>query len=318
MQLGRKLAAILFAVSACAAIPAAAQSYPSKPIKVIIGYGVGGVTDIINRLVADEVGKRLGQPMTVENRPGAAALVAGTAVKSAPADGYTLFGGSVLEFHPIFMKASLDATREMTPISTYAFGDWFLYVPTGINVNSLKDLAAYAKANPGKVRFAALATSNQMLFTLVAKRLGFPFDNVPYKTGDQTIAALLTGDAIATFNAATGFDGLIQAGKLKSIATLSGARSPIRPDVQTAKEQGLDLEIRFNLGLWGPPALPADVVGKLNAAVREAIRMPAVAEKIRNAALTPTPSSPEEMLRDFNALVAAYKEAIAVSGYQPQ
>lgn len=320
MHLKTKVLAGLFAVSAAVsfATPAGAQAFPSKQMKLIIGYGPGGVTDVINRLVADEVGKRLGQPMVVENRPGAAALVAATAVKTAPPDGYTLYGGSVTGFHPIFMKASMDASKELTPISTFVYGDWFMYVPTALNINGLKDLAAYAKANPGKIRFSSPSTANTLLFGMVAKRLGFKFENVPYKTSDQTIQALLTGDGTATFNAASGFDPHIQAGKLKSITTLSPARSPVRPDVPTAKEQGVDVELRFNIGLWGPPGLPNDIVGKLNATVREALRNPVLVERVKNAALTAAPASPEEMLKDFHNEIALYREAIADSGYVPQ
>lgn len=320
MHLKTKLLAGLFAVSAALALPisGSAQTYPSKQIRVIIGYGPGGVTDVLNRLVADEAGKRLGQPMVVENRPGAASLVAAQAVKASAPDGYTLLGGSVTGFHPIFMKSALDASKELTPISTFAYGDWFMYVPTSINVNSLRDLAAYAKANPGKMRFAAPATTNTLLFNMVSKRLGITFENIPYKTTDQTIAAMLQGDAAVTFNAVPGFDPHIQAGKLKSIALLSPARSPIRPDVATAKEQGVDVELRFNIGLWGPAGLPNDIVGRLNAAVREALKNPTVAERIRNAALSPTPASPDEMLRDFNKEIGLYREAIADSGYVPQ
>jgi tripartite-type tricarboxylate transporter receptor subunit TctC len=316
----RKFAGALLGVAVAlgASLPAAAQSFPNKPMRLLVGYGAGGVTDIVARLAADEVGKRLGQPMVVENRPGAAGLVAAQAVKNAAPDGYTLFSGSVGEFHPIYMKASLDASKELTPIGHYGFGDWFLYVPTSIKVNNLKDLQAYAKANPGKVRFAGLATTNLMLFSVVAKRLGFTFENVSYKTGDQTRLALMQGDAQATFNAASGFDADIQSGKIKAIATLSAARSPVRPDVPTAKEQGLDLELRFNQGMWGPPGLPADVTAKIGAAIREAIKSPAVSEKLRNAALVPTASTPQEMLKIFENEINFYKEGIVASGYEPQ
>lgn len=315
-----KFIATLFAVTAAigTALSASAQSYPSKSVRVIIGYAPGGVTDVLNRIVADEIGKRLGQPFVVENRPGAAGLVAATAVKNAPADGYTLFGGSAIGFNPIFMKASMDASKELTPISAYATGDWFLYVPTSLGINNLKDLAAYGKANSGRVRFSSPATGNTQLFAMISHALGFKFENVPYRTTDQTIAALLSGDGHATFNAAPGFDPHIQSGKLKPISTLSPGRSPVRPDVPTAKEQGVDVVVRFNIGLWAPAGLPNDIVGKLGATVREALVTPSVAEKFRNAALTPQPSPPADMLREYASEIAAYKAAMTVTGYEPQ
>lgn len=294
------------------------QTYPSKEIRILVGFGPGGVSDIISRLVGDAAGKLLGQPMVVDNRPGLGGVVAATAVKNAAPDGYTFYGGSVNTFHPIFLVNGLDAAKELAPVAAFAFGDWFLYAPTNLNINSLRDLAAYAKANPGNMRFSAPSPSNTLLFHMVAKRLGFTFENIPYKTTAQTIQALLTGEGAATFNAASGFDAPIQAGKIKVIATLSPQRSPVKPDVPTAREQGLELVTQFNVGLWGPRGMPQDVVAKVNAAVREAIRQPAVAEKIRAAALTPTPTSPQDLMAALEKDIALYKEAIDEFGFQKQ
>lgn len=295
-----------------------AQAFPTKPIRVIIGFGPGGVTDVLNRIVADEVGRLIGQPLTVENRPGANALVAATAVKNAAPDGYTLYGGSTTGFHPIYMKSGIDASKEFTPISTYAYGDWFLYAASSTGVTSLKELGEFVKKQPGKIRFSSPNAGNTLLMTVVAKSMGFEFEDIPYKTTDQTIAALLTGDGHVTFNAASGFDPHIQTGKIRAISTLSPIRSPVRPEVQTAREQGVDLEVRFNIGQWGPAGLPKEVTSKLNAAVREALKAPAVAERIRNAALTPTPASAEEMIRDFNREIAFYRGAMKLTGFQAQ
>jgi len=297
---------------------ASAQTFPTKPLRLIIGYGPGGVTDVVNRLVADEMGKRLGQPVVVENRPGANALLAARTVQGAAPDGHTLYGGSATTFAPVYMKDNMIATRDLAPVATSALGDWFMYVPTSLGVNNLKELMAWAKANPGKLRFAAPSPSNTMLMAVVAKRMGFEFEAIPYKTTDQTIAAMLTGDAQVTFNAASGFGPMLQAGKLRVISTLSPQRTAMMPDVMTATEQGVPLTLRFNQGIWTTLGTPRDAIMKMNAAVNEAIRVPAVVERIRNSALATQPMSPEEVGRSYDNELKFYTEAAALIGYQPQ
>jgi tripartite-type tricarboxylate transporter receptor subunit TctC len=316
IRIARGLAALV--VGSAVTTVACAQAWPAKPMRLVIGYAPGGVTDVINRIIAEEAGKRLGQAITVENRPGSAGLVAALAVRNSAPDGYTLLGGSLSGSDPIFLKEGIHAPKELTPVSGFIHGDWFLYVPTSIGVNNLRELAAYGKANAGRFRFSSPATTNTLYFTMVAKTLGVPFENIPYKDSTQTIAALLQGDGHVTFNAASGFDPHIQAGKLKAIATLSPQRSHVRPDVPTAREQGVDLERRFNIGMWGPLGLPREIAGRLHATIRESVAVPAVAERIRAAALTPTPDAPEEMLRELLADLEFFREAIALSGYQRQ
>ena len=308
----------LLAMLTMAGTPSIAQTYPNKPIKIMVGFLPGGVTDVLNRLIADELRRLGGQPVVVENRPGVAALLAAQAVKGAPPDGYTLYGGSVTAFTSLYMLNSMDAPRELLPISTFAVGDWFLYVPAEIGVNNLKELAAYAKANPGKFRFSSLSPSNTMLMAVLAKRLGFDFENISYKTTPQVIQALLSGDTQSTFNAASGFESYVQSGKLRAITTLSPKRSPTLPDAPTAVEQGVPLNVQFSNGLWAPLGTPRDVIMKLNGMVAEAVKNPTTAERIRNVGLVPIPSAPEEMIEKFNLEMSFYREAAALIGFKPQ
>lgn len=313
----RALKLLMLCLIAAASSTAIAQNYPNRPIKLIIGYGPGGVTDVLNRLIADEISKRVGQPVLVENRPGAGALLASRAVKLAPPDGYALFGGSGSTFSPVMMQDSLDITKELAPISMFASGDWFMYVPTSIGVGNLRELAAYAKANAGKFRFSSPSPSNTMLMAMVAKHFGFTFENIPYKASDQTIQAMLTGDGHVTFNAASGFGPQIQAGKLRAIATLSPKRSAMMPDVPTAQEQNVPIVTQFEVGLWAPLGTPRDIIMKLNAAVVEGLKNPATVEKIRNASLQPASSTPEALLEANKAALAFYTEAAALIGFKP-
>jgi tripartite-type tricarboxylate transporter receptor subunit TctC len=302
---------------AAIALTAQAQPYPNKPIRVMVGFGPGGVTDLVNRFVADEMGKRLGQSVVVENRPGASGLVAATAVKNAAPDGYTIYGGPTTAFSAVFLKdPNMSASKELTPISQMATGDWFVYVPTSLPIQNLKEFQAYAKAN--KLRFAAPSVINNMLMAVVAKHLGISYEQIPYKTTDQTIAALLQGDAQVTFNAAAGFGPHLQAGKLRVISTLSGGRIDAMPNVQTAKEQGVPVEVYSSVALWAPPATPRDIVMKLNAAAVEALRTPSVVEKIRNVSFTPLASTPEDLVKRYEGEIRFLSEAADIAGYKPQ
>jgi tripartite-type tricarboxylate transporter receptor subunit TctC len=321
MRFSIRIAQALVLTAGCAAsLGAAAQTYPSKPIKVIVGYGPGGVTDVVHRLVADELTKRLGQPMLVENRPGADSLIAARAVKDSAPDGYTFFAGNVIVFGPLFMKENaVLASKELTPVANTVTGDRFIYAGGNLGISSLKDLAAWAKANPGKLRYASPNSAAQMNMAMILKRLGVAsFEAIPYKTSDQTVTAVLTGDAHITFNAAPGFSQLIQSGKLRAIAVMAPVRSKILTDVPTAMEQGVNLVLRFNQGFWGPLGIPREIVTKLNGTVNEALKDPALVQKIHNASLEVVPMTPEEMIKAFDHEVAFFTEAAPLVGFKPQ
>jgi tripartite-type tricarboxylate transporter receptor subunit TctC len=322
MRLTAKIAVGFFA-AACAVPsgPAVAQNnavYPSRPIHLIIGYGSGGMTDVVNRIMADDMGRKLGQSVIVENRPGAGGVIAATAVKNAAPDGYTLFSGEATSMSPLMVKASLDAPRELTPIGTFASGSWFLYASSKLGVNSLKDLTAYAKANPGQLRFSTINPVNTLIFALTAKKLGIQYETIPYKTTDQTVLAMLSGDAGVTIGAASGYDSEIQSGKVKVLTAYSPERNPLRPEVATAREQGVDMVMRFSVVFWGPLGLQPAVLDRLQSAIRESVKAPLVVERMHAASLVPGYASPEDTLREYNNVLATYREAIPLINYQPQ
>jgi tripartite-type tricarboxylate transporter receptor subunit TctC len=309
---------LLFAGLALSAA-VAAQNYPSRTIRVIIGYGVGGPTDVVNRIVAAEMEKHLGGAVVVENRPGANGVIAADTVRRSAPDGYTLFGGSATAISPVYVKENaVVASRDFSPVATIALGTSYLFVPSGLKVASLKDLVAWTTANPGKLRFAATSISAQMQMAMISKRLGITFDNIPYKTTDQALAALLTGDAQAAVQAASGFEGALAAGKLRVIAIMSGERDALVPDVPTATEQGVPLVVRFNQSLWAPRGTPRDITAKLNTAVNDSLKIPQVVQTMRNVSFLPSPMTPEEVVKTYESEIAFYTEAAALIGFTPQ
>jgi tripartite-type tricarboxylate transporter receptor subunit TctC len=300
-----------------AAGAASAQTWPAKPVRVVIGFGAGGATDLVSRVMSDEVGKILNQSFVIENKPGASGMVAANTVKNSPPDGYTLYGGNATALTKIFFKDNpLDPPKDFTPVSTLSLGDEFVFVRADLGINSIKDLVAKAKTM--RLRHASPAVPQNLLTAVMAKQAGFTYENIPYKTTDQVITALLSGDGDFVVTSLPGFIPHIQAGKLKVIGVMGATRSALQPNVPTLKEQGVDMEFRFNLGYWGPRGVPEDIVAKLVAAVAQAAKAPAAVEKIGSTSMVPTASTPEELVRIHNMEVQTYTEAAALTGLQPQ
>lgn len=310
------LKGIVALVVLAAASAASAQAWPNKPVRIVIGFGAGGSTDIIVRLVAEDLGKRLGQSFIVENRTGANGLIAANAVKTAAPDGYTLYGGSATPFTSVFMKDNMDAAKDLAPVSIMALGDWFVWVRSDLGVTNLRELAAKGKTQ--KLKFASPSPANHALMAVVTKQLGFEYDNIPYKTTDQTITAILAGESDFTLNNPAGFTPHASAGKLRAVATFAPGRTPLMPTIPTAREQGVNMETRFNMGIWAPLGTPREVVARLNAAIADAVKTQAVAEKIGGISMIPGGSTPEELVRTFQSEVRTYQEAANLVGMQPQ
>lgn len=315
MKFISKAIVLLFALISGTAL---AQNYPSgKPVRILIGFGAGGVTDAILRLAAEDFSKRIGGSFIVENRPGAGGLIAAQAVKNSPADGYTLYGGSATPFNALFLKDNpMDAAKELQPVSIIAIGDNFLMVRADLATNNYREFVTKAKTT--RLKHSSPATTQHALMSLWAKAAGFEYDNIPYKTSDQAVQALLSGDGDFVLTSLAGWIPHINAGKIRVIGVLAPTRSALNPSVPTAKELGANVEFRFNLGLWAPLGTPRDIVNKLSAATIEAVKTPAMAEKINFISMIPAGSSPEELLKTFQAEIKAYQEATTLIGMQPQ
>ncbi len=311
---------LTFIGAAAIAAPAQAQTqtFPNKPMRLVIGYGAGGITDILNRILAEEMSKKFGQPVVVENRTGAAGLIAAQSVKSAAPDGHTLIGGSASTWHPVFVQQGLVATKDFAPVASFAAGDWMIYAPFNTNVKTIKEFVAYAKGkSANKPRHMSVGGLNHMLLSLVGKGVGMDFEEIRYKTSAEAVAAILSGDGDITINSIAGFEGFMNGNQLRPIATLSAQRSVFKPEVPTVMEQGVNFELRFYQNVFTTLGTPRDAILKLNAAVQEATTNPAVVQRLRNASLVPAYSSPEDLVKMFDAEVKAYGEAAAMTGFKP-
>jgi tripartite-type tricarboxylate transporter receptor subunit TctC len=288
---------------AALAAPSVAQQFPSRPITLVVPYAAGGNVDISTRILQAGIGNSLGQPIIIENRPGAGGTIAGEYVARAAPDGTTLFVGSngPIMFGPMTMpKPPYQWDKAFAPVSTLAFATNMLLVRPTLPVQSLAELIEYSKKNPGKL---TLATSggvsiNHFLAELLKLKTGITWTEVHYRGNAPAISDLVAGHVDVGFQQLTDSRTYIEAGKLRALAVLGPTRAAPIPDVPTSTEAGFpDVQgITFN-GVFAPKATLEAVVGKLSATIRTALENPEVLQKLAALGSEARGSTPEEFAR---------------------
>ena len=293
----RRLAAVLLA---CTATFAQAQTLPGKPIRFIVPYLAGGTTDLVARTVGEEMSRRLGQPVVIENRPGAGGNIGMDAVAKAAPDGTTIGFGAIstnaLNAH-IYRKMPFDPRRDFTAVGMLGYSTIVLEVSPSVPVKNVREFIDYARRNPG-VHFgtAGAGTSMHLAGTMFGQMAGVNLVHVPYKGSVPGITDMMGGHLPAMFDNLPASLPHIQAGKLKALAVAGKRRSPALPDVPTIAEAGLaGYEVDPWFGVYGPAGMDPKIVRTLNAALVEALRQPAVKDKLEKAGFTPQGSTPEEL-----------------------
>jgi tripartite-type tricarboxylate transporter receptor subunit TctC len=298
---------LLIALLAALALPAFAQSdYPSKPIRMIVGYAPGGGTDIMARIVATRMSEHLGQSVVVENRPGNSGIVGAAAVAKAPPDGYTLMMGvmSLNTIQPHLVQLPYDPIKDLTPINLVASVPHFILVPPSLGVDTLAELIAYCKKNPGKISYpsAGTGTSTHLGGEMFRKQAGdLDMVHVPYKSAGHSMPDLLAGRLQVAFETLPTTSAYVKQGKLKALATTSPKRLAQFPDVPTMHEVGMpNYRLRTWYGLFGPGGLPAPIVKKLHAEVALAVQSGESKTKLVEMGMDDTVTTTPE---DFAAMV---------------
>ena len=291
---------VVMALMACAAglpVTAAAQAFPAKPVRVIVGYAAGGGNDVIMRIIAQKLGDNLGQPIIIENKPGAASIVAAEYVAKSPADGYTLLMGpsGPLVFNPaIYPKLSYAPQKDFTPIGLIGAFPLMLVVKGDGPIKSVKELIEAGKANPAKANYASSAASFTFASELFNLRTGTRFERIPYKGANLSTAAVVAGDVMMTIADPSSSEALIKAGRVRLIATTGPQRAPAFPDVPTMAEAGVaDFSITLWTGLLAPSGTPASIVKRLQDELAKTLRDPAVRDRLMAMAVTPDTGSAE-------------------------
>ena len=286
----RQLIALMSATLCSAwALPASAQAFPNKPIKLVIAFPAGGPTDITMRALAEGASKVLGQPVIVDNKPGAGGSLPAQALQSAPADGYTLaqIPQSIFRL-PYTTKMSWDPVKDISyviNVTGYAFG---VVVPTASPLKSWGDFVAYAKANPGKLSYGSTGnlTSPHLTMEHVAQKADIKLLHVPYKGSADLMQALLGGHLMAASDS-TGFAPQVEAGKLRVLNTWGDKRLAKFPDAPTLKELGYDIVQNSPFGIGAPKNTPEAVVKRLHDAFKTAMEQPAYVDALHRYDMVP-------------------------------
>jgi tripartite-type tricarboxylate transporter receptor subunit TctC len=313
---------VLSLAAAALAGPAAAQDYPTRPIRMITPFTPGSPVDVIARLVAQHLSVQLGQSVVVENKPGAGTTIGMKAATLAEPDGYTLlFQSSSLVVVPAMYKnLDFDPIRSFKPVASVSYGSWVTIVPPSLPVNNPRELIAYAKANPGKLNFGfGQGTAPQLVGEWFHKSNGMVVTSVPYKGGAQAVTDMLGGTIHINLGTLATLLPLIRAGKVRAIVNWSDRRSPDLPDVPTMIESGFPgLTVGFWVGLWAPAATPDAIVNRLNAAANSALNSAEMKASLKRLGVEGRPGTPQ----DFAAFIASeaprWAEFVKASGVTVQ
>jgi tripartite-type tricarboxylate transporter receptor subunit TctC len=276
------------------------QNFPDKPIKIIVPSAAGGPTDVPARLASQILQPRLGQPIVIENRPGAGGAIGAKAVASALPDGYTLMAGntSVLAVIPaVSASAGYDPAKDFAPVAKVSQSFQILVVHPSFPAKTLKEFLDYAKANPGKLNYAHTGAGGLPHLTgeLFKARAGVDLVGVSYRSGGESVTAVLSQAVQLTFESITILLPLIREGKVRALGVTSAQRSPLAPDLPTIAEQGVaDYEVLTFNGIMAPKATPAAVVNKLNTTINEGLKTPEMQDIITKLGAVTDPSTPEQ------------------------
>lgn len=314
----------LLATFALALLPllAAAQPYPSKPVRVILHFPAGGSTDLVARTLAQALTETMGQPFVVENRTGADGAIAAAAVMQSPPDGHTLFvatNTAMLQVPLLKKTPPYDPLKDFTPVSLVGRYTFLLVVTPNLGVSTFNDLVAYAKANPGRINFATYSGASQLAYAQIVKNAGVDMLRVPYKGEAPSVADVLGGTIHAVFATPTVTLSHIRDGRLRVLATTLPQRWPLLPQVPTTVEAGMPpISVEFFAAMYAPAGLPPEIAQRLSREITTIIARPQIREQIDRHGFALAASSPEE-LRAFTARqLDAWGRGFREAGIQPE
>jgi tripartite-type tricarboxylate transporter receptor subunit TctC len=313
---------VLASLSALAAASAFAQSYPSRPVTLLLPWAPGGSTDILARIVAQNLHQSMGQPVIIENRTGASGNIGTLACARAAPDGYTMLFNTMSVHtmnHALFANMPFDGVKDFSPITLLAYVTNTMVVHPSVPANTVAEFIAYAKANPGKIAYASSGpgSTNHLCAALLEKMAGIEMLHVPYRGGAPAVADTVGGQCQLFFTAGTQSLPHVQAGRLKLLALTEGKRSALLPDVPIVAETVPGYEMAVWYGAFGPPGMPKDIVAKLNAEISGALFIPDVKKRMADIAVEVASSTPEELGARMQADARKWGEVIKGLGIVP-
>ena len=315
MKLRLFLLSALLTVTALGVSPQAAATYPDKPVKLLVGYGPGGATDIIARVLSKYLSDKWGQAVVVENKPGASGMIAANEVVRANPDGYTLLLGYTPEVsinQLVFTNMRYDPIKDLTPISLAADAPLVLAVGAKLPVKSLKEILDKGKgATPLTYGSPGVGGQQHMAGEMLGGAIKIPLTHIPYKGTGPAVAALVGGQIDLFFATTPPLLGQIRAGKVTPIAVAGSQREKLLPDVPTFVELGYPaIQLTNWFGVFGPRNLPAPVLNKITTDVTAALKDPAVVKQLEDQGLTPRPISGAEFVKFIASEMSMYAPII--------
>ncbi|HVF63085.1 MAG TPA: tripartite tricarboxylate transporter substrate binding protein [Casimicrobiaceae bacterium] len=320
----RIIAATLLGSAALAAVTplAVAQTYPARQIRFIVASSPGGTTDTLARRLGERVSKELGQPVVVENMPAASAVIAARTVAKAPADGYTVLIGTNTSHssNPSMVKdPGYDPVADFAPVALLGLASLVITVHPSVQATTVKDLIAYAKANPGKLTFASGTGSARIAGEYFKSEAKVDIVSVPYKSNAQGMTDVIGGHVLMIFGDTPLVLPHIRSGAVRGIAVTSAQRSSLVPDLPTIKEAGLpNYELVGWVGAFVPAGTPPAVIQTLNEAIQKPLREKEFGDGLRAVGIEPSPSTPAQLAQFVNVELKRWGDIVRGAGIKPE
>lgn len=303
----------------CAAMPALAQEWPARTVRMIVPFGAGATPDTIARLIADKLQQKLGQNFIVENKPGASGMTGTDAVAKAEPDGYTIgisIGGPLAINTLLFSKMPYDPFKDIALITILTTQPSALAVPATLGVNNVAELVALIKKDPGKYNFGSIGNGSlsHLAMEAIAIRSDAKLVHIPYGSSPQAMTAVIRGDVQMVVMPAISVVPHVQSGAVKMLAVTTPKRSPLLPDVPTLKESGIDVEADAWNGLIAPAGTAPDVLAKIQREVAEAISSPDLKAKFATQIMEPVGNTPAQFKAQIDGDLARWTPVIKAAG----
>jgi tripartite-type tricarboxylate transporter receptor subunit TctC len=320
---GSGLASCVYAlVGACCVGTAVAQTYPSKPVRILVGFAPGGAVDISARVVAQKLAETIGQPVVVDNRPGASGNIAADLTAKAPPDGHTLLVANVTIAMPsLFVKLPYDVKRDLAPVSLIALGPSVLVVHPSVPVRSVKELIALARAKPQALLYGSggLGNITHLEMELLNAMARADMVHVPYKGAAPSITGLLSGEVHLLFASIPSVLSQIRSNRVRAIAVSTAKRNPVLPDVPTVSEAGVaGYDAASWYGMFAPAGIQKPALDVLSKELGRAMANRDVRAKFENDGFEPVGSTPDEFARFLPAEIAKWEKTIKAAGIKGQ
>ncbi|MBV9629189.1 MAG: tripartite tricarboxylate transporter substrate binding protein [Xanthobacteraceae bacterium] len=324
-MLDRRACAVVAVVLASTPIfisPVAAEDWPTRPIRILVGFGAGGGTDVTSRIIGDALSEVLGQSIVVENKPGAGGTIAGDIVAKGAKDGYNALMVSVA--HTVAtatIKAQpYDAVNDFAPVGVVANSAFVVVVRKDFPADNLRDLIAIARREPGKLNYGSVTIGSTQHITaeLLRQRSGIEAQHISFRTTPEVVTALMRGDVSFGVELAHAVRGQVQSGDLKIIAVMTAKRWPTLPDVPTVQESGIsDFEVLGWYGLLFPAGVAPEIVAKTHAGLAKVLSRGSVHDQLEHIGALPSLSSPEEFRQLLASEVVKWRAVVKAAGLEP-